>query len=146
MRWGRLAPVATAVACALAGTAAAAWQSGVYTGTLRNPGYGNRGTTPIRLSVSRTQVRVLGAYLSFRCPSAKKRVTVKIGPLKPARIRVRTDTGGAQFSLSETLGSTHVTVAGGIAPGKPLQGLLDASRDTPAGVCEDSALFTAKPR
>lgn len=112
MRWGRLAPVAAVAACAFAGTAAAAWRSGIYTGTLRNPGYGTRGSTPIRLLVTKTNVRVVSASLSFRCPSAKKRVTAKIGPVKP----------------------------------KPLQGVLDASRDTPAGVCEDSALLTAKPR
>jgi hypothetical protein len=73
-------------------------------------------------------------------------VTVKVGPLKPARIRVRPDTGGAQFALNQTVGSTHLTVVGGITPGKPLQGVLDASRDSPGGVCEDSALFTARPR
>jgi hypothetical protein len=130
---------------ALAGGAAAAWQSGIYVGKLRNPGYGTRGQTPIRLSVTKTQVRVLSAQLSLRC-SAKGRMPVKIGPLKPMRIRVRPDTGGAQFSMNQTMGPTHVTIVGGITPGKPLQGLLDATRDTPTGACEDSALFTATPR
>jgi hypothetical protein len=134
------------VVLAFAGTAAAAWPTGLYQGKLRNPGYGTRGQTPIKLFVTKTQVRVLSAQLSFRCPDVKNRVPVKVGPLKPARIKVRPDTGGAIFSLDQKVGSIRVTVAGGITPGKPLQAVLDASRDTPSGVCEDSALLTAKPR
>jgi hypothetical protein len=132
-------------ALAFAGGAAAAWQSGIYVGKLRNPGYGTRGQTQIRLSVTKTQVRVLSAQLSFRC-SVKGRVPVKIGPLKPAKIRIRPDTGGAQFSVNQAIGAIHVSIVGGITPGRPLQGLLDASRDTPSGSCEDAALFTASPR
>jgi hypothetical protein len=134
------------VVLAFAGTAAAAWPTGIYEGKLRNPGYGTRGQTPARLFVTKTQVRVLGAQLSFRCPDGKNRVPVKVGPLKPAKIRVRPDTGGAIFTLNQKFGSIRVTIAGGITPGRPLQGVLDASRDTPGGVCEDSALLTAKPR
>ena len=116
-------------------------------GKLRSPGFGTRGQTPIRLQVSKTQFRVLSAQLSFRCPNAKGRVPVKIGPLKPVKIRVRPDTGGAQFSVNQTVGTMHLTIAGGITPGKPLQGILDATRDLPSGdICEDSALFTARPR
>jgi hypothetical protein len=128
-----------------AGSAAAAWPTGIYTGTLRNPGYGTRRSTQIKLFVTKTQLRVLGARLSFRCPDAKARMPVKIGPLKPVRIRVRPDTGGAQLALNQKVGSIRVTIAGGITPGRPLQGLLDASRETPSGFCEDSALFTARP-
>lgn len=146
MRWGRLAVVAALLTLAFAGTAVAAWQTGVYAGKLRSPGYGSRGQTPIRLLVSKTQVRVLSAELSLNC-GAKKRVPAKIGPLKPMKIRVRPDTGGAQFSLNQRVGATHVTIAGGITPGKPLQGLLDATRYLPTdAICTDSALFTAKPR
>ena len=135
------------VTLVFAGAAAAAWPTGIYVGKLRSPGFGTRGQTPIRLQVSKTQLRVLSAQLSFRCPNAKARLPVKIGPLKPVKIRVRPDTGGAQFSLNQTVGTTHVTIAGGITPGKPLQGILDATRDLPSGdICEDSALFTAKPR
>jgi hypothetical protein len=61
------------------------------------------------------------------------------------KIRIRPDTGGAQFAMNQTIGAIHVSVVGGITPGRPLQGVLDASRDTAAGSCEDSALFTAKP-
>jgi hypothetical protein len=144
MRWGQALAVA-AVSLVLAGVAAAAWSTGIYTGTLRSPGFGTRGPTPIRLQVTKTQFRVLTASLSFRCPDRKGRVPVKIGPLKPVRIHVRPDTGGAQFAVDQKVGNVRVTIAGGITPGKPLQGLLDASRDTPGGVCEESALFTAKP-
>jgi hypothetical protein len=144
MRWGQALAVAV-VSLVLAGVAAAAWPTGIYTGTLRSPGFGTRGQTPIRLQVTKTQFRVLTAYLSFRCPDRKGRVPVRIGPLKPVRIHVRPDTGGAQFAVDQKVGTVRVTIAGGITPGKPLQGLLDASRDTPGGVCEDSALFTAKP-
>jgi hypothetical protein len=132
------------VTLAFAGGAAAAWQSGIYVGKLRNPGYGTRGQTQIRLSVTKTQVRVLSAQLSLRC-SVKGRTPVKVGPLKPMKIRIRPDTGGAQFAMNQTIGAIHVSVVGGITPGRPLQGVLDASRDTAAGSCEDSALFTAKP-
>jgi hypothetical protein len=145
MRWGQ-AVLVVLCSLVLAGVAAAAWQPGIYTGTLRNPGYGSRGQTPARLFLTRTQVRLLSAQLSFRCPGVKSRVPVKIGPLKPATIRVRPDTGGALFSLNQKVGSIRVTVAGGITPGKPLQAVLDASRDTPNGICEDAALLTAKPR
>jgi hypothetical protein len=132
---------------AFAGAAAASWPTGVYTGKLRSPGFGTRGQSPIRLQVSKTQFRVLSAQLSFRCPDAKGRVAVKVGPLKAVKIRVRPDTGGAQFSLNQKIGTMHVTIAGGITPGKPLQGILDATRDLPGGnLCEDSALFTARPR
>jgi hypothetical protein len=130
---------------ALAGGAAAAWQLAIYVGKLRNPGYGTRGQTPIRLSVTSTQVRVLSALLSLRC-SAKGRVPARIGPLRPMRIRVRPDTGGAQFSMNQTIGTTRVTIVGGITPGRPLQGILDATRNTATGSCEDSAIFTAAPR
>jgi hypothetical protein len=145
MRWGR-AVLVVLVSLELAGVAAAAWQSGIYEGTLRNAGYGTRGQTPVKLFVTRTHVRVLGAQLSFRCPGAKNRVPVKIGPLKPAKIRVRPDTGGAMFTVDQKVGSIRVTVAGGITPGRPLQAVLDASRDTASGVCEDSALLTARAR
>jgi len=141
----RLALLVLLSTLALAGAAAASWESGVYVGTLRNPGYGTRGKTSIRLLVTTTQVRVLSAQLSWRC-SAKGRTPARIGPLRPMRIRVRPDTGGAQFSLNQTVGTTHVTIAGGITPGKPMQGLLDATRDTASGTCEDSALFTATAR
>ena len=135
------------VVLAFAGGAAAAWQTGAYVGKLRSPGYGSRGTTSITLLVTKTQVRVLSAVLSLRCPNAKNRVTARIGPLKPARIRVRPDTGGMQFALNQKVGSTQVTIAGGMPPGKPLQGLLDVTRDLQSGdICTDTALFTAKPR
>jgi len=147
MRWGRRAVVAAVFTCVFVGTAAAAWSTGIYTGALRNPGYGTRGTTSIRLFVTTTQIRVLSAQLSYRCPNAKARIPVKIGPLKAQRIRVRPDTGGATFGFNQKVGPIRVTVAGGITPGRPLQGLLDATRDLPGGdVCVDSALFTAKPR
>jgi hypothetical protein len=145
MRWGQ-AVLVVLVSLVLAGVADAAWQAGIYKGTLRNAGYGTRGQTPATLFVTRTQVRLLSARLSFRCPDVKNRVPVKIGPLKPARIRVRPDTGGAIFLLNQKVGAIRVTIAGGITPGKPLQAVLDAGRDTPTGVCEDSALLTAKPR
>ena len=132
---------------AFAAAAAADWPTGIYAGKLRSPGFGTRGQTPIRLQVSKTQFRVLSVQLSFRCPNAKGRVPVKIGPLKPVKIRVRPDTGGAQFSLDQKVGTTRITIAGGITPGKPLQGILDATRDLPSGdICEDAALFTARPR
>ena len=145
MRWGQ-AVLVVFCSLVLAGVAAAAWQSGIYKGTLRNPGYGTRGQTPVTLFVTRTQVRLLSAQLSFRCPGVKDRVPAKIGPLKPAKIRVRPDTGGALFTANQKVGPIRVTVAGGITPGKPLQAVLDASRDTPNGICEDSALLTASPR
>jgi hypothetical protein len=108
MRWGQ-AVLVVLCSLVLAGAAAAAWQPGIYKGTLRNPGYGTRGQ-------------------------------------KPAKMRVRPGTGGALFAVNQKVGSVRITVAGGITPGKPLQAVLDASRDTPNGICEDSALLTAKPR
>jgi hypothetical protein len=145
MRWGQ-AVLVVLCSLVLAGAAAAAWQPGIYKGTLRNPGYGTRGQTPAKLFVTRTQVRLLSAQLSFRCPGVKNRVPLKVGPLKPAKMRVRPGTGGALFAVNQKVGSVRITVAGGITPGKPLQAVLDASRDTPNGICEDSALLTAKPR
>jgi hypothetical protein len=134
------------VTLAFVGEAAAAWQTGTYVGQLRSPGYGKRPPTPITLSVTKTQIRVLSAKLSWNCPGAKNRVAVTIGPLKPVKIRVRPDTGGAQFTINQKVAEARITIVGGITPGKPLQGLLDATREIPLGICTDSALFTAKPR
>ena len=145
MRRG-VALVPLLLALVVAGTATASWQTGTYTGKLRSPGFGTRGATAIRLLVTKTHVRVLSAKLSLRCPDAKSRKAATVGPLKAVKIHVRPDTGGAQFTVNQAVGTTRVTIAGGITPGKPLQGLLDVTRDTPGGICTDTALFTAAPR